>query len=163
MTTKKKPLTSDTAFSDSEYSEFVQSLELFCLALKSCHAEVDRAAYFAMPHQVKMFTHKYRMTDLAAKHFDAEGDFEVSIAASEDAAPAVKINCVFQVHIHAGSQIKPEHAERFTGSELRLILVPHARQFAFMVSGQMSIPPLMLPLTTRVSGQTKAKKKKMIK
>jgi hypothetical protein len=149
MMKKKKPTLPRSPLPyDSDYDAFVQELELVGLALKSCNCDLDRSAYFSLTKQVRAFSQKYRSTDLSERSFDAEGDFELSISESAEKVPAVKMECVFKVHIHAKEPLSPEYAERFIDNELRLILVPYARQLFFTLSGQMSIPPLVLPLTT---------------
>jgi hypothetical protein len=105
-----------------------------------------------------MFSHEYTLTHLGEKTFDAEGHFELAITESEEKAPAVRMDCVFETHFHSKNPIRPDDAERFVGSELKLILVPHARQFFFALSGQMAIPPVVVPLTTRANASRRKKK-----
>jgi hypothetical protein len=157
MTTKKKQQTAGPLQYDTEYDSFVQGLQLVGLGMKSCRGDLDREALFASKETAKIFVHKYRLTDFSDKAFDAEGNFELAISESEEAAPAVKMECVFEVHFHGHGAILREHAERFVGSELRLILVPLARQFFFSLSGQMAIAPVVVPLTTRFSKKSKKK------
>jgi hypothetical protein len=150
MTTKKKvSIPKSPPPYDSDYDAFVQGLELIGLALKSCRCDIDREAFYAVENKDRTFIHKYRLTDLSDGSFDAEGDFELSISESPEAAPILKMECEFQVHMHAKPGLSEEHAERFISNELRLILVPHARQLFFSLTAQMSIPPVITPLTTR--------------
>jgi hypothetical protein len=151
MTTKKKPQILGAPPYDKEYGEFVQGLDLVGLALKSCRCDLDRSAYFGLPENLTSFTHKYRLTLFTETTFDAEGNFELSVSESEDIAPPLRMECVFEVHFHGKAPLRREDVERFIGSELKLVLVPHARQFFFSLTGQMAIPPSVLPLTTRVS------------
>ncbi len=149
MTTKKNTsLPRSPLPYDAEYDAFVQGLELIGLALKSCRCDIDRRAFFSLKETARTFTHKYRLTDFSERSFDAEGDFELLIAESLEAAPPLRMECVFQVHMHAKVEPSEKYAERFISNELRLILVPHARQLFFTLSGQMSIPTIVSPLTT---------------
>lgn len=157
-TTPKKKIAINSPEYDAAYDAFVQGLELVGLGLKSCRADLDRGSLFALEKPIKTFNHKYRVTEFSDKTFDAEGSFEVAMAESEEKVPAAKIECVFEVHFHGESPVYKEHVERFVGSELRLVLVPLARQFFFSLSGQMGIPPVVVPLTTRFSGKAKKKR-----
>jgi hypothetical protein len=95
-----------------------------------------------------MFLHSYRVRSIGKGHFDAEGDYTMMVAGSEEEPPALKIDCVFEVHMHVKPPFDKSHAERFAESELQLILVPYARQFISATTSQMSIPPVIAPLAT---------------
>jgi hypothetical protein len=155
MTTKKKLQISGPPQYDSAYDAFVQGLDLIGLALKSSRCDLDRRAFFSIEEPVKAFVHKYRLTELAENSFDAEGYFELSISESKDKAPAVKMECIYETHFHGEAPIRREDAERFIDSELKLVLIPHARQFFYSLGGQMSIQPIIVPLATRSGGSKK--------
>lgn len=157
MTSKqKKPVTAPFEY-DGDYDAFVQGLELIGFGLKSSRCDLDREALFAIEKRVRLFDQKYRVTELTDGSFDAEGNFELTISESEEKAPAVRMECVYEVHFHGEKPLKPEYCDRFATSELKLILAPMARQFFFFLSGQMSIAPVMLPLTTRFAQKPKKK------
>ena len=156
MTSKrKKPIATKNPEYDADYDAFIHGLELVGLGVKSCRCDLDRTALFAAPKRVKLFDQKYRITELMENSFDAEGNFELTISESEEKAPAVRMECVYEIHFHGESPLVREHCERFAASELKLILAPMARQFFFSLSGQMSIAPIVLPLTTRFAQKLK--------
>ena len=83
--------------------------------------------------------------------------FEPFIAIARTPAHNVKsetglsIGCVYQAHFHADDVIgNRELAKEFAQSEMRLILWPYFRQFAFETSARMSVPPITVPLTTEL-------------
>ena len=156
MPTKKKqrPLSTHT---DESYESFVRGLEIFALGLTSCSCQLDRKAYFELKKSIRVLNAQYRVIFIAKTYFDVEGSFSIAIAESPKAETIVSAKCVFDAHIHGDAPILPEHAERFANSELRLILMPYARQFFTGITGQMSIPPVVLPLTSRVSVKASAK------
>ena len=154
MPTKKRPTPSDTLVIDnaeSEYEAFVQNLEVIGIGLASCECKIDRKAYFDIKERVNSFSHEYELTKLGADFFDATGRFSVEVSQSKDSIPALTVQCSFQAHIHGKKPISQQHAERFTNSELKLVMVPFARQFVASVSSQMSIAPVILPLTKRIN------------
>jgi hypothetical protein len=155
MTTKKKPQIAGLKEFDSAYDAFVEGLDLIGLALKSCRCDLDRGAFFSIDEPVKAFVHKYRLTELSGNSFDAEGYFELSISEAKDKAPAVKMECIYETHFHGEAPILRENAERFIESELKLVLLPHARQFFYSLGGQMSIQPIVVPLSTKSGGSKK--------
>jgi len=136
---------------DKTYEAFLRSLRLIGLALKSCSAAVDREAFFELSKDrkksVRKFLDDYKLTAAGDEFFEAEGHFELTVSAPPKESPtALRMNFVFEVHMHGAVPIWQEGAERFVKSELRLILVPYARQFITSMNGQMAIPPVVIPL-----------------
>ncbi len=132
------------------YEDFLHGLQLIDLSLKSCSAFVDSGGLFGMLSKdkspVRAFRNEYKLTKIGQKYFEAEGQFTVTESANPDSAPPLKMEFVFEVHMHATASVWKEGAERFVESELRLLLIPHARQFVLNMCGQMGIPPVVLPL-----------------
>jgi preprotein translocase subunit SecB len=152
MPTKEKLQNISTRI-NKKYEGFVQSLRLVGLGLKDTSSSIDRKAFFSLDQKSKRavttFEHTYRLTRVEAKYFDSEGRFTLAVAESADAKPALRIECTFQVHIHTDAPFPKSFAEKFSNSELRLILVPYARQFVSGITSQMAIPPVVLPLIIR--------------
>ncbi len=92
------------------------------------------------------FSEQYKPTEIGEGFFEAEGRFEITIADGE--RQALKIECTFEVHMHAQKPVIPEMAKRFSESDLRFVLLPYARFFVSNMTGQMQIPPIVLPLAT---------------
>lgn len=131
----------------------MQRLEIVTLGLKSSSVVVDRHALFQAVKAGKKLTRKlngvYRVSDCGPKYFDCEGRFVLTMADLEtpQQSPALTIECAFDVHMHGKAPIQRQLADRFAQSELRLILAPYVRYFVSDMTAQMSIPPVLIPLT----------------
>ena len=136
---------------EKEYEAFVQGLRVIGIALASCVCNLDREAYYELKDQANSFSHEYELTEAGKDYFDATGRFSVTVAESTGRTPALSVKCIFQTHFHGQEPILRQHAERFTNSELKLILVPYARQFVTSITSQMSIGPVILPLTRQIT------------
>jgi hypothetical protein len=135
-----------------DYEQFILGLELYGVGLKGCSATLDRAAFFAFGKKgtkaVRKITEHYEVTSLDERHFDSEGRFSLTIS-DPSKKPALAIECVFEVHMHGNPPVRRELAERFTSSELRLILTPFFRHFITTTMAQMVIPPIIIPLASK--------------
>ena len=134
---------------EKEYELFVQSLDIVGIGLASCVCSIDRSAYFKLKSKMLSFDHEYELMKSEADYFDALGKFSVATGPGGNNQPSLAIECAFMCHILGKSPISKEHAERFTNSELRLVLVPYARQFVASITSRMYIPTLTLPLAVR--------------
>jgi hypothetical protein len=156
MPAKKKPEPLATLIegdTEKAYEAFVQNLEVFTIGLVSCECKIDRKAFFDIKQRIQSFSHEYELTKHGADYFDATGRFSVGVTDAKDSPPVLTVQCSFQAHIHGKGPISKQHAERFANSELKLVMVPFARQFVANISNQMAVPPVILPLTRRVSSR----------
>jgi hypothetical protein len=139
---------------DKDYGKFLEELELIGLGLKSCSTMLDRRGYWAAHKKgskaVREFTQRYRLTHFEKDFLEAEGHFALTVSEGKAKAVALKLECVFDVHMHLGPSARKDLAERFTLSELRLVLVPYARLFVSSMTAQMQIPPIIIPLSTAI-------------
>jgi hypothetical protein len=145
--TKKLP----EAVEDSKYLAFLQGLQLIGLALKSTAATIKREEFFNAWQKEKSLTRKYdtayTLMDHAKNFFDCEGTFVVTVTDSKGSS-LLSVQCVYEVHMHTKSEFSKERAQRFIDSELKLILAPYARQLVTDLTARMSVPPVILPLST---------------
>lgn len=158
MPTKKKLLPSSqistqiaTGKPERDYELFMQNLDVVGIGLTSCVCNIDRSAYFKLKSKTFSFHHEYQLVKITEEYFDSEGKFAVSLRGGKTSPPILFVECAFRSHIHGKKPILREHAERFTNSELRLVLVPYARQFVANLTSQMYIPTVTLPLAVRVN------------
>jgi preprotein translocase subunit SecB len=91
---------------------------------------------------------EYRLGDAEAGYFDAVGKFLLTVTDGEQSTPALIIKCKYESHFHCKAPVNKEFAERFTTSELRLVLWPYFRVLVHDFCGKMGIPPLTIPLST---------------
>jgi hypothetical protein len=137
---------------DKEYETFIQGLQLIDLGLKSCSASLDRRFFFDALNKEKRLMRDYRagyvVADLGEHHFDFDAVFSVALLDSKG-RKALNIECTFEVHMHSKLDPAKRFLDRFSENELALIAVPFARQFILDTTARMSVPPIIIPLTTR--------------
>jgi preprotein translocase subunit SecB len=125
---------------------------LIGLGLKSCSAQLDRSLFFEALEKEKTLKREYSaahaVTDSSEHHFDAEGTYHVAIADSKGRMP-LTVECTFELHMHSKLATEPRFLNRFSKSELPLIVVPFARQIILDLTGRMAVPPVIIPLSTR--------------
>jgi hypothetical protein len=135
---------------DKDYLKFLSSLRLIGLRLKSSSTSIDRKLFFELleaekpDKPLRSLSEMYETTNVGKDCFDAEGRYHVTIA--DGTKVALKIECVFAVHMHAPPPVDSQMAQRFSKSDLRFVLLPFARQFVSGITSQMEIPPIVLPL-----------------
>jgi hypothetical protein len=136
---------------DSKYEQFLRGLRLVSVSLRSCSASVDRTGLFKLLNKkdgpVRIFRHSYKSTQVGTNFFEACGAFTVNVQESEVSNPVLRVECEFEAHLHGPEPISKVSVDRFVDSEFALILVPYARQFISATTAQMSIPPLVIPLS----------------
>lgn len=146
--------------SDGKYEEFVRGLELIAVGLKRCSASLDRSAWYRAitppKKPLRSFNGAYKVTEWGPGFFEASGEFVVTVKESSSAPPALAVECEFEAHFHGVLPIPKALVERFVSSEFQLILIPYARQFVSSVTAAMSIPPLILPLSTKSAVHSKS-------
>jgi len=160
MSTQKA--TSALQESNDKYEEFLGGLRLIWVGLKSCSSILDRTALYKLfsekKNLVRSFEGAYKVNEVGAVYFEASGSFVVTVRESKDADPVVRVECEFEAHLHGTKPLPKGFVERFVDSEFQLILVPYARQFVSSTTAQMSIPPLVLPLSTGPSESSETEK-----
>ena len=127
------------------------------VGLKDCSASLERGALLSLypkdskkvSKAVRGIRQDYKVVNVSTNYFDVEGTVTLMVGASSSDSPALVVECTYEAHIHAKPPFTRVQAERFSQSELRLLLVPYARQFISGVTSQMSIPPVVIPLAAR--------------
>jgi preprotein translocase subunit SecB len=113
---------------------------------------LDRGLYFAPDRtakNVRTILADYKLGDVRKDYFDVSARFRLTVEDKAKALTALAIECEFAGHFHCGaSELPHEFADRFTQSELRVILWPYFREFVNDITGRMSIPPVLIPLAT---------------
>jgi len=91
---------------------------------------------------------EYKVADHTKKHFDCEGKFVVIVTNAKNQS-LLTVQAVFTVHMHSKQEADHKFVERFSQSELKLILAPYARNFVTDITARMSVPPVVIPLASR--------------
>lgn len=137
---------------DLAYEKFLKSVKPIGLGLLESSSRLDRNAYVRVRGQkdggASTISTEYKLIAAQPGYFDATGRFSLTVAERKGAGPALRIDCTFETHFHCDGPSRKELAERFTSSELRLVLWPYFRELVFDLCGKMSIPPITIPLTT---------------
>jgi hypothetical protein len=146
--------------SDDRYEEFLRGVELVSVGLRDCSAHLDRAGlsrlWSSEKRPPRTFSDTYHVTELGSNFFEAAGLFVVKVQESPSADPVLSVECEFEAHLHGVEPISKAFVDRFVKSEFRLILVPYARQFVSSITAGMSIPPLIIPLSTKSATDSKS-------
>ena len=138
------------AESNNEYEQFLRGLSLIWMGLKSSSSALDREGMFKLmssENDQRIFRDSYKTTDIGKKYFEASGSFTVTVQESDDSKPVLTVQCEFEAHFHGPEPISQTFVDRFVNSEFQLILIPYARQFVSSLTAQMSMPPLIIPLS----------------
>ncbi len=149
---------------DSKYDQFLRGLRIISIGLKSCSASIDRQALLRLMDSkdgpMRIFRDSYKTTLVGTNFFEASGAFMVRVQESPESKPAVLVECEFEAHLHGPEPISKASVERFVKSDFRLLLIPYARQFVSATTAQMSIPPLIIPLSVGSSKESIVSTKK---
>lgn len=137
---------------DMNYQKFLQSVEPVGLGLTSCRSELNREEYARSMAQkggaTRTISTEYKLQDAEHGYFETTGRFELTVTDGRKSNPALIIQCVYESHFHCKAPVDKELAERFTASELRLVLWPYFRELVHDLCGKMGIAPLTIPFST---------------
>jgi len=155
MTLKKRNTTSTEQ--DSNYDKFLKELSIFDIRLINSSCRLDTGADKKMrtdkrPVPVRhLISTEYELGEVGDQFFNASVHCKFVIQGEKIKAKPVSIDCSFQGHFHTESAIQKKLAERFTQSDLRLVVWPYLREFIQDMTVRMSIPPVVLPYLSRQS------------
>jgi hypothetical protein len=145
---KKSPIKVDS----TDYKTFLRDLNLFNICVVRSSSEIHQRRYFGLLSRkrdaLKTLQLTCELSDVGDGFFDTTSTFHLAVGGSNVGKSALTIECVFLGHFHVRGQIRRELAQRFTDSELELIVMPYFRQFVFDTTARMSIPPITVPLYT---------------
>jgi hypothetical protein len=143
---------SHTKLEPDGYGDFLRGTKLVGLALASCSASLDRGIYIELIEKKKSarnISAEYKLEDVQKDFFDVAAKFTLVMQDKAEGRKALTIECSFAGHFHCGASAVPrEFANRFTQSELRLILWPYFREFVSNITAKMAIPPILIPLSS---------------
>jgi hypothetical protein len=143
---------SRTKHESVNYAEFLRGIKLVGLALSNCSASIDRLTYFELTGKKKNNTRtisaEYKLDEVEKDYFDVSARFTLTVEDKMKPSKALAVECVFAAHFHCTApEVPREFADRFTQSELRLILWPYFREFVSGITAKMAIPALLIPLS----------------
>lgn len=132
------------------YAEFLREIQLIGLGLADCAAKLDRDLYFDVVSQknsTRIISSHYELKDVQKEFFDVSARFSLHVQDKNKKFTPLSIECGFMGHFHCNARDVPrEFAERFSQSELRIVLWPYFREVVSDITSKMAIPPLLVPL-----------------
>ena len=159
-----KKATGNLRESDRGYEEFLRGLDLIAIGLKSCSAQLNRAGMAELSTErrrsLRSFVDAYKVTEFGPNFFEASGLFVLTVRESPESKPVLLVECEFEAHLHGREPLSRAFVDRFVESEFQLILIPYARQFVSSTTAQMSIPPVVIPLSTGHSSKDSSARSK---
>jgi len=136
-----------------DYREFISQVRLVALSIERGAFNVDRERFFNELEGEKgkyLISAAYKVAKVGKDFFDTLSSFDVSTDAAPGREPSLRIVCSVSAHFHCPGRVDPQSCERFANSEMKLIVWPFFRQFAFDATSRMSIPPVAIPLSTEL-------------
>ncbi len=92
---------------------------------------------------------EYNVMEVTKDSFNASAKLSLTVEdKANPASPAVLVECTYIAHFHCdGCEITKALAERFTKSELRIVVWPYFRQFVNDATSRMAIQPIVIPFS----------------
>ena len=134
---------------DSNYARFLESMVPFGIAVVESKFRLDRDKYFETESKRLSAAWKCTPVEVGDEYFEADAELSVKLTAPKQKKPLVEIMATFRMHIHAAKPINQEYVNRFTNSEVRILVWPYFREYVTGVCGRMHIPPIVLPVSIK--------------
>jgi preprotein translocase subunit SecB len=137
---------------DQQYALFLKGITLLGFGMQESRTAQDRAAYVRLCESDKLgkrITTEYRTMNVEKSFFNASAKMSLTMEDKKNPSPpVVTVECMYVAHFHCdGCEITKELAERFTQSELRLVVWPYFRQFVNDATARMAIQPVVIPFS----------------
>jgi len=142
MTTKKARVVERTA-----YTSFLRSLDLFSISLVDSSFHGDREQYFENPKHELDVDWRTEVAGQGEESFDVRANVKIRISAPTTKKDFFTLTASYVLHVHAPAPLDPKYVQRFTDSEVRLIVWPYVREYVTSMFGRMHVPPAILPVT----------------
>jgi len=136
---------------ESDYTQFLKSIEPITISLINSRFRVDRDQYFTEKQKKLSINWSCVPKETGDDYFEANAEVVVRLGSliGGKFKPSVEINATFEMHLHASKPIDPALVKRFADGEVKIMIWPYFREYVSSVSGRMHIPPLLLPFGTR--------------
>ncbi len=135
-----------TALKVDSYSNFLSSLDPTTIALVHENFRIDRINYLKSEKDSMIVRMSSDVIKIGDGFFDVRTSLALAITKTGDRKPLIRFLSTYDIHFHAGN-INKKNVDRFTSSELRLIIWPYFRELVNNASGRMHIPPIILPIS----------------
>lgn len=140
---------------DQQYALFLKGITLLGFGMQESRTAQDRAAYVRLCEIDKLgkrITTEYRTMEVEKTFFNASAKMSLTMGDKKSSSPpAIAVECTYVAHFHCdGCEVTREFAERFTQSELRLVVWPYFRQFVNDATARMAIQPIVIPFSAAI-------------
>jgi preprotein translocase subunit SecB len=137
---------------NQRYASFLKGIKLLGFGLQESRTNLNRDVYAEL-YEKNRFTRRisteYFTKEVEKEFFNVSAKLRLTVEDKKNSTPpAIIVECTFEAHLHCdGCQITRDLAERFTESELRLVVWPYFRQFVNDATARMSIQPILIPFS----------------
>jgi preprotein translocase subunit SecB len=140
------------SMNDTSYDEFINKLSLVELRLISSSSKLDSKSLERMitskaSNVTRMISVNYKLKSVGENYFESTAQLGLAFRSQKTKLTPVKVECTFSAHFHVKTPFTKKLAQRFTDSELRLVVWPYFRQFVQDTTARMSIPPVLIPFS----------------
>jgi preprotein translocase subunit SecB len=158
---KKKKI--DQAF-QGEYIKFLRSIKLDALGLDKSQVYIDREKLSDAlgnseqePLGISLRA-GHKLISKTASNFIIQANYKLQLTATLDSIEVGEISCVFSASFLSEASCSSECYSRFARIEARLVFWPYIRHFINDITYRMSIPPILLPLTSEFDSMAEKSK-----
>ena len=137
---------------DQQYALFLKGIQILGFGMQDSRTTQDRAAYVTLSTKNRLarrISTEYRTMEVTKNFFNASAKLSLIMEdKANPASPAVVVECTYVAHFHCdGCEITKDLADRFTQSELRLVVWPYFRQFVNDATSRMAIQGVVIPFS----------------
>lgn len=137
---------------NQQYALFLKGIQLCGFGMQDSRTTQDRGAYVALLSKDRLarrISTEYNVMEVTKDSFNASAKLSLTVEdKANPASPAVLVECTYIAHFHCdGCEITKALAERFTKSELRIVVWPYFRQFVNDATSRMAIQPIVIPFS----------------
>lgn len=137
---------------NQQYALFLKGIQLCGFGMQDSRTTQDREAYVALLSKNRLtrrISTEYNIVEVTKDSFNASAKLSLTMEdKANPASPAVLVECTYIAHFHCdGCEITKGLAERFTKSELRIVVWPYFRQFVNDATSRMAIQSVVIPFS----------------
>jgi preprotein translocase subunit SecB len=137
---------------NQQYALFLKGIQLCGFGMQDSRTTQDRGAYVALLSKNRLtrrISTEYHLMEVTKDSFNASAKLSLSMEdKANPASRAVLVECTYIAHFHCdGCEITKDLAERFTKSELRIVVWPYFRQFVNDATSRMAIQTIVIPFS----------------
>lgn len=128
------------------YTDFIQSLELIIIALRSSSAQIKRDEYFKEKERDLSVAVTLKPKRLSRDHFDLQAEAKVKLTGKRSGC-VFDLSATYELHFHGKPPLDAKLVRRFANSDAHVVLWPYLREYVSDVSARMYVPPIVLPVS----------------